>query len=731
MLRFDLFLNSLNRAFCVTCRVMTERSRKIRYFLFGQHLADGVRVTVSIILPAVVGALTGYFESGVTMSLGALCVSISDAPGPANHKRNGMALCLGFLVVMSLLTGMLNHYPVWLGVLIAVSTFFFSMFNVFGSRAASVGTAVLLLMVLRMSDLNPVKNVLSDTLYILAGGAWYMLFAMLFMIIRPFRPIQRALGDCITETAGYLRVKADFYDLTKDTADTYSQLITRQAAVNERQDEVRAMLFRNRSVLRESTYEGRLLVFTFATSVDLFEQIMAVWYDYDELRKRYGNNDILNKVQGVIKKLADKLERIGEAIHSQTEYKPQYDIIEELNKIKKETEAVRQKPLDFTLRKILVNIRNQYERVALIGRYFSARRRRLHTDVGRKDYSRFVPHQAIAASVFINNLTMESSAFRHSLRVMLTCTVGYILSATFLSGNHSYWILMTIIIIMKPAYSLTKSKNTDRLSGTIGGAILGLLLLHFVKSDHVLFGLLVFFALGAYTFVRVRYVVMVIFLTPYVLILFHFLGENIVNVAGERLFDTLFAGLLSFLSVRFLFPRWESDAIKSSLAKVLQANMQYLKKLREIVLTGGMNSVTYKLVRKEVFVSTANLAAALHRMQSEPRSKQQFKNEIYELVVLNHVLSSNIAGLTDSISAEHSAISRKSLSKLDRSIENISMVNQAPAEEVPVITGTIPHRRESAIVDVDETLEDRFDFIEKITADIRRIGEKIEGRRSL
>lgn len=705
---------------------MAERSGKIRYFLFGQHLADGLRVTLSIILPAVVGAFTGYFEPGVTMSLGALCVSISDAPGPANHKRNSMAFCLGFLVIMSLLTGMLNHYPLWMGILIAVSTFFFSMFNVFGSRAASVGTAVLLLMVLRMSDLNPAKNVLLNTGYILAGGAWYILFAMLFMIIRPFRPIQRALGDCIRETAGYLRVKAGFYNLAKDTADVYNQLITRQASVNEKQDEVRAMLFRNRSVLRESTYEGRLLVFTFATSVDLFEQIMATWYDYGELRKRFVHSGILYKIQGVIEKLADKLERTGEAIHSQTEYQPQYDIIDKLNEIKKETEEAQQKPLNFTLKKILVSIRSQYERIALIGRYFSAQRRKLKTDVNREDYSRFVPHQAIAASVFINNLTMESSAFRHSLRVMFTCTAGYILSVTFLTGNHSYWILMTIIIIMKPAYSLTKSKNTDRLSGTIGGAILGLLLLHFIKNDYVLFGLLVFFALGAYTFVRVRYVVMVIFLTPYVLILFHFLGENIINVAGERLFDTSFAGLLSFLSVRFLFPSWESHAIKNSLVNVLQANMQYLKKLREIVLNGSINRVTYKLVRKEVFVSTANLAAALHRMQSEPRSKQRFKNEIYELVVLNHVLSSNIAGLADSVASGMGSISRKSLAKLDRSIENISMVSKASAGELPGITANGPRLPKGTAGESDETLGDRFNFIEKITSDIRRIGEKME-----
>lgn len=707
------------------------QNQKIRYFLFGQHLADGIRVTISIILPAVTGAVTGFFEPGVTMSLGALCLSISDAPGPVNHKRNGMIVCLGFVVIMALLTGLLNHYPVWMGILIVVSTFFFSMFNVYGSRAASVGTAVLLVMVLRMSDLTPPANVLTDALYIFAGGVWYILIAMIFLTIRPFRPIQRALGDCISETAGYLAIKSDFYKLKKDPVLAYEQLIRQQTVVNERQDEVRALLFRNRSVLKESTYEGRLLVFTFATAVDLFEQIMATWYDYGELRKKYAHQEVLDKIGRLIEKLAGELRAIGEAIHSQMEYNAAWDIREQLNKIKNETEQIQGKPLDFTLKKILINIRNQSERIALIGRYFSAHRKKFKTDINRKDYSRFVAHQKIATSVFVNNLSMESSAFRHSLRVMITCATGYILSLFFLTGNHSYWIVMTIIIIMKPAYSLTKSKNIDRLSGTIAGAILGLLILNFVRNDYALFGLLVFFALGTYTFVRIRYIVMVIFLTPYVLILFHFLGANIVNVAGERLTDTILAGALSFLAMRFLFPSWESHAIKKALTDVLKANIQYLEKLRDLVVKNDMSRVGYKLIRKEVFVSTANLSAALHRMQSEPRSKQHLKNEIYELVVLNHVLSSNIAGLTDTASAESYPVSRKMLSKLNDSIKNLWVVtglleNKSYPEPAQDLSFAVPNR--SAI---ESDLSDQFNFIEKVTSDIRRIGKKISAEAAL
>ena len=149
-----------------------------------------------------------------------------------------------------------------------------------------------------------------------------------------------------------------------------------------------------------------------------------------------------------------------------------------------------------------------------------------------------------------------------------------------------------------------------------------------------LFALIVFFMIGTYTFQRLNYIVMVIFMTPYILIFFNFLGVGFVNVAEERLLDTGIASLLAFLASYLLFPHWESGQLGNYMAGVLKANIHYLQKLADI-LCGKKNSLEYNLARKEVFVSTANLSAAFHRMLSEPRSKQRNSREIYEFVVLN------------------------------------------------------------------------------------------------
>lgn len=701
-----------------------DQSNRIRYFLFGQHLADGIRVTLTIIIPAIAGSMLGNFEAGITLSLGALCVSISDSPGPVKHKRNGMFYCLLFVTIMALITGLVNDKIILLGIVIMAATFFFSMFNVFGNRAASIGSAALLIMILRISHVFPLEKVLEETLYVFAGGLWYMMVAMGFYIMVPFRAVQRSLGNCLEETAKYLEIKSRLYDESSDLEAAYSKLIDQQGVVNESQNEVRELLFKNRSILKESTYEGRLLVVTFVATVDLFEQVMATWYDFDELRNKYKDLGFLNKVSKLIKKLSAELSEIAHSIHSQSDYHKKFDLIADLDEIKKETEALLAAPIDFTARKILINLRNLGNTIDRISDYFSAGKKVVKTNLVKSDYLRFVSHQKINGSLFVSNLSLESSAFRHALRMMITCTVGYILAKSFFTGHHSYWIIMTITIILKPAYSLTQSKNIDRLTGTIAGGIIGLLLLTFIKNDNVLFGLLAFFMLGTYTFARLNYVTMVVFLTPYVLILFHFLKLDIVNIAGERFIDTLIACILSWLAIHFLFPRWESQTIKKLLVNVINANIKYLDKVREKVFLKNISSIEYKLVRKEVFVSTANLSAALHRMQSEPKNKQRHKNEIYQLVVLNHVLSANIASIIEALSEEKVSVPRGFLSKIsicmDLLAESIRTI-ESDFQFYPYTRKTISMKSQNANIQLTRQLN----FIEKVAFDIRRLSRKI------
>ena len=648
-----------------------EKSRQIRNFFFSQYVSDGVRITLEIIIPAMVFGYMGRLETGLAMSLGALCVSISDGPGPVVHKKYGMFFCNIFVFISALLTGFLNHNPVFLGVLILASSFVFTMFSVFGNRATSIGFAALLIMILQMTKVVPVSGVLTESLLILSGGVWYMLVALLFFRLTPYRPAQRSVGDCIRETANYLLVKAGMYDIGLDLNQQYQKMVDQQVVVNDKQNEVRELLFKNRALLKESTHAGRMLVLTFVDIVDLFEQIMATGYDYEDLRKKFSDTGILEEVNLILKELAAELNLIGAAIQANGAFEKQKKVEKEIRLLKKKIKGLSNDENLMIAEKVFYNLQNLNTKIDDISEYFDEEvliKKKLKS---RREYRRFVSHQTVSWKVFKNNLTFDSSIFRHSLRVMITCGAGYILSILFLHGHHSYWILMTIIIILKPAFSLTKKKNADRLLGTIGGGMLGLLLLFFIHDKVIIICLLVFFMLGTYTFKTLNYIVMVIFLTPYVLILFHLLGLGALNVASERLMDTAIGSALAALGSYFIFPLWESSQLQNYMANVLKANIHFLEKLRDLVEGKNIPSLDYKLARKELFVSTANLASALHRMQSEPKNKQQHKNEIYEFVVLNNLLSSNVASIASEMMEQPPTIEKALIKPLESSIERL------------------------------------------------------------
>jgi uncharacterized membrane protein YccC len=350
---------------------MFKKSREIKHFLFSQYLADGVRITLEIILPAVICSQFGRLDLGITISLGALCVSISDAPGPVKHKRNGMLYCNIFIFLMALLTGFFNNSILLLGLLIIFSSFFFTMFSVYGNRAASIGTAALLVMILRMTHTADIVNTFTDSVLILAGGTWYMFLALLFYRLTPYRPAQRSLGECIHETAKYLRIKADLYDIQKDPDEQYKKLVAQQVVVNDQQEQVRELLYKNRELLKESIYSGRLLVLTFVDLIDLYEYIIATWYDYNAMRGKSSSPEILAEISIIIKKIANELDNIGFAIQSNSTYKKKYDIIPGLTKLKlKIDEEIQKNKSALIFKKVLVNLRNVGLRVEGLSNYF-------------------------------------------------------------------------------------------------------------------------------------------------------------------------------------------------------------------------------------------------------------------------------------------------------------------------------------------------------------------------
>lgn len=275
---------------------MNKRIRQVSYFLSSQYFSDGLRTTLAILLPSLVLAQFGQLQLGLAMSLGALNVSIADAPGPVMHRRNAMITSVLIAFVVTLVTGFARLNPYSMGLEVLLFSFFFSMFAIYGNRATAVGTAALLIMILMLDRPLDAAGVIREAGLVLAGGIWYIAISLLASQLQPYRLAQQALGQCIHEMAKLMAIKADFYTVSTLLEDDYRRLIAQQVVVSEKQDAVREILFKTRQIVNESTRSGRLLVLTFVDVVDLYEQIIAMYYDYAAIRERFGESGILDTI---------------------------------------------------------------------------------------------------------------------------------------------------------------------------------------------------------------------------------------------------------------------------------------------------------------------------------------------------------------------------------------------------------------------------------------------------
>lgn len=708
-------------------------SRDIKGFFHSQYFTDGLRITFGVLLPSLVFVQFGKFDVGISLSLGALCVSVVDIPGPLTHKRNAMALCNLSIFIVAIITGFarLNMYS--MGITVVVFSFFFSMLTVYGNRAASLGTASLLVMILMMDKAVKPEDILSSSAIILAGGIWYMLFALIFFGVRPYRAAQQTLGESIADVAKFLRIKAAFYEPDTDIDDNYRKLVSQQIQVSLHQDAVREILFKSRLLVRESTSASRILVLTFVDLVDMFENIMATHYDYSALREQFKGTGILEDIAQIIQHMAYELDNAAYIVLSNSRYKQPVDFIPELDELKQKIDMLRtpHETSTLVLKKILINLRDMNSKIASIYNYYHSDSAKLLFENRRKiEYSKFVTHQDYAAHIFWDNFTMSSATFKHALRVSLVCLVGFAASKILPLGHHSYWVLLTIIVILKPGFSLSKQRNYQRLIGTICGGVIGIAILIFVKDKDTLFILLVFFMLGCYSFQRLNYVVSVLLMTPYILILFSFLGVN--HIIEERITDTIIGSTIAFIASYVLFPSWEYELIQDNLRNVIYANATYLAKIAETIAGNVVDITEYKLARKEVFVQSGNLSAAFERMTSEPKSKQKKVKEVHKFVVLNHILSSYIAtvaaeiiGRRNTSNAQPEAIKllRKSMAILNDTSLQLGGKKVDYTCEKPTVIDINRERLQPVIG--DHLLRDQLGFINKMSVDIAKVAVAI------
>ncbi|WP_028298904.1 FUSC family protein [Olivibacter sitiensis] len=707
-----------------------NRSKEIHSFFNGQPFSEGIKITCGILIPALIFSFMGDVRTGITLSMGAMWTSIPDSAGPVRDRRIAMLILVPMIFVISLLTKTIHHWPWTVAIMLALLCFSMCMIAVYGARAAAFGTASILVMLLNVDDINiGNQNPLVHSLLLAGGGAWYAFLSLSLSQFRPFRLPQQALAESMMHIARYLRLKADFYDLNKNLDTTYTKLIEEQVEIQQKQDNVMELLYRSKTMVKDTTRIGRLLVIITTDMMDIFESTMATHYDYKAIRDTYTDSPSLKAINEILQKLAHEIDNLAYYITINRRPRKLYDLDKELERVMELANSSTKEPL--VIKKIFANIRKLIKKINLIYRYFEIKDINLDNHPFEVN-QQLLSHQSYHPKLLRDNLTFESGNFRHALRLTIVMLVAYGLSQFFALGHHSYWILITILVIMKPGFSVTKKRNFQRLVGTVLGGLFGTIFLILVKNESVHFIVMLFMMVSAYTFIRHNYILGTFFLTPYILIAYTFMSNstNTLAIMQERVIDTLFGSSLAFFSSYIIFPSWERAQLKVSMQKMLIANYNYLSLVFRILLDEEIDNATYRIARKDLYINLSNITSVFQRMITEPKSKQKNAKELNRFTIFNHVLSSYSIALLNVVSnAErksftnaHLKLMRKTLLQLSQTIEMYEDPGHPSGfRETEWNSGAVPVDKEQPINPEGKLIEEELTLIYKASQDLNKI----------
>lgn len=737
---------------------MIDYIKAYKKYSSSYFFSEGIRTTAGVMIPVLVASYFGELGLGVTLALGAVCVALTDNTGPIHHRINGMVAAIILIFISTLLTGFSIGHTVLVALLVAIMAFWCSIIGVYGVRANAVGGAGLLVMILSIDDRLDPAQVIRNALLVGAGGIFYLTMSLLIYRLRPYKLIQQALGDALLSTGAYMRSRAEFYEQGVDYEKTYKAILEQQVQVHNKQNLLREMLFKTRDIVRESTHTSRILMMIFLDSVDLFERIMTSQQDYQKLHEQVDSLGLLPKFGKVIRDLATEAESIGIALQEGVPSKPNPDLPGELEQLEARFLEERMTHMNdanlegfISMRHILASIKDLHSRLETLHRYTSFDKTIDQSRAQGVQYDKFVSPSEFNSKLLLNNFSTDSNIFRHSIRVTLSLLVGFFISRI-LPFGHGYWILLTIVVILKPAYSLTKTRNVERMLGTFAGAVIGAVLLYFIRDQHVLLGLMIIGMIIAYSMLRLKYLVSVIAMTIYILLAFHFLKPgDFTVVLRDRLIDTFVGSIIAFVGTVAIPPRWEHEQILELMRNAITANARYFQMIVKPFLGEQLTNLDYKFHRKEAFVALANLSDAFQRMLNEPKRQQKKVQIIHQMVVSNHMLASHIATLSANRKMAETFASEKFRPIMEASLGHLQaaadLLDQQQAAEsllnaeenfalredlksllrkrqVELASGTLETSTRQQL-SVLKTLSDQFEYINKISLELEKLAGKL------
>jgi len=665
--------------------------QRIKSFTDSTNFTKAVIVTIAAAAPVLILSRFGHFEIGFPIALGAFLTYPADIASNLLHRTKGLLTASLIVAGCVLAVNLLHPLQIIFYPAILLLVFFLSMISVYGQRATMVSFSALLATVLATGHIHTGWDILQYTGLVFAGGLIYTLISVSFNYLSPHRYTELQIADCMKLTAKYMKLRGDLWNADANRAAIVEKQLHLQVEINLNHESLREILLRSQYNV-ENSNRNRRMILVFLSLVEILELALSTSFDHSKLHQKFNEHPkVLTTYQNLAYNLASALKKISKSVENRSKYIPKHQLLADLEALEKaineyEAELGKEAAAEgvWMLSNMLHYAEKQIEKIKIIERAFTNKINFKELKGRDKDLEKFLTPDYYPLHTLKENLGFSSTIFRHSMRLTMCIAIGFIISFIFPLQNV-YWILLTIVVIMRPGYGLTKQRSYQRISGTIIGGAIAFAILSVVHQPIIIGTLTIICMLLGYAFTTINYRIGATFVTIYVVFVYGMLTPDITHVIQYRILDTAVGVVLTFAANYFLWPSWEFLTLPVFIKKSIEANRNYLTEISSYYNKKGLVPTSYRLARKNAFIELGNLMSSYQRMIQEPKSKQKQQNQVYKLAVLNHTLVSSLASLgtyiqshkTTNASEAFNVVVNTVIKNLDNAIALLAMDTQA------------------------------------------------------
>jgi uncharacterized membrane protein YccC len=605
---------------------------------------------------------------------------------------------------------LLHSQPLALGLLLVPASFLAFLAGAWGKRGLPVVVSVMFAMVFSMAvpQQSGLAGAVNSSLYFGLGSVLYVLYASLSNVVLNSRYRSQMLADTLIALAQLMRSQAEQFVLSaaadrRDQAPLIGVLLRQQAVLTEQLQAARDLLLESPNSARRQQLAAMLMAV-----LDMRDHLMACELDLDALNASPGNFQAMQGMSDILRTLSSQLEDLADALllgrlpQVLLNCRPQLAALS-WDGAESALEA-HGAMLARGLANRVGNLSDGAVHLVALARAEAA------PDIAliRTNWQMFVSATNWSWLPLMAVWRWDAPALRHAVRASLAIGFAYGLGLLMPWGSHDYWILLTIVVVLRGSLAQTLERRNSRVLGTLVGCVLAGLILAAHAPPLVMLLVLTLAQAVAHALALRVYLVTAIAATVLGLVQAHMIsaGASPVFAELERIADTLLGVSIAW-AFSYVLPSWERHQIAGLVDRALAAQARYTQlslALGAVQRIDNAPELAWRLARRECYDSLSALVNATQRALVEPRAEQP------PLEALGRILARSYQLLAQLTSVKTMLTMRRERLQLERIAQPLQQTAQAMAELLrPGTQAAAAERPDLLGVNEVEALQDPFD----------------------